>query len=181
MDGAGPLSFRNCKNGRNGSSRFFRSASCAGQRSPWQQSRCQVVVKQHHSKRDAIGQVDSINRRHVNYVIRVASATSRARACKKKRAQSHAHVTRGVEHTMEGERKNPRKRTLSKNLSQMKVAIDINTKQNTLFIHTHTQFMKRQSLGNQEDEVDSSAGVLTEKWVVPDAPPPIKRWEKQPS
>ena len=40
---------------------------------------------------------------------------------------------------------------------------------------THTQFMKRQSLGNQEEEVDSVGGVLTEKWVIPDAPPPAKK------
>ena len=35
--------------------------------------------------------------------------------------------------------------------------------------------MKRQSLGNQEEEVDSVGGVLTEKWVIPDAPPPAKK------
>ncbi|CAI8032859.1 hypothetical protein GBAR_LOCUS18545 [Geodia barretti] len=55
----------------------------------------------------------------------------------------------------EGERANPRKRALSKNLSQMK-------------------FMKRHTLGNAEEEVDSVGGVLTEKWVVPDAPPSAK-------
>lgn len=67
---------------------------------------------------------------------------------------------------------NPRKRTLSKNLSQMKVA-------SIIFIHAHvqrhmlTQFMKRQTLENQDDDVDVG-GILTEKWVVPDAPPAAK-------
>lgn len=36
-----------------------------------------------------------------------------------------------------------------------------------------TQFMKRQTLENQDDKVDVG-GILTEKWVVPDAPPAAK-------
>lgn len=50
---------------------------------------------------------------------------------------------------------NPRKRSLSKNLSQMK-------------------FMKRQSRGQQEDEETDLGGKLVDKWVVPGIPePPI--------